>query len=427
MDRWEPVLAGALAERAWRTVEAIAAALPEVHARRGAGATLADGWAGTALLWAELERTRPEALPGEASSEDVLARAMEDVAARPYGPDLYEGFSGVSWAVARQEPEEGWAPDEDPLGEVDSALEAFLSRRPPSRDYDLIRGLVGIGVYVLERAPRPVALRCFEQILAQLTETMERRDGGLTWWTPPELLTLPQREAFPKGYYNLGMAHGVPGVMALLALAHARGVGARARVQELLEGATEWLVAQRLPSGERGLFSWVSAEHEPRRSTRCAWCYGEPGTALALLSAGRALGRPEWEALALEGARLAAVRPLEHTGVIDAGLCHGASGLGHVFNRLYQATGEPWLREAAVTWLTRALDMAVPGEGVGGYRAFEALPAQEPRWSALPGVLGGAAGVALALVAGATASRPRWDRMLLADCVDPRAWARQRA
>jgi hypothetical protein len=417
-DTWEPVLEGALAERAWRTVRTIAAALPAAHEQSGAGAALVNGWAGTALLWAELERARPELLPEGTSSEDTLARAMEEVAAHPYGPDLFGGFSGVAWAVARQEPEEGWGPDEDPLGEVDSALETFLSRRPPTRDYDLIRGLVGMGVYALERAARPAAARCFEQLLAQLTETAERRDGGLTWWTPPELLTPFQPDAYPRGGYNLGMAHGVPGVVALLALALARGVGERARTRQLLVGATEWLAAQRLPPGETGLFSWVIAEPEPRGPARCAWCYGEPGTSLALLAAGRALGRPEWEALALEGARLAAVRPLEHTGVNDAGLCHGASGVGHVFNRLYQATGEPWLREAAVTWLTRALDMAVPGEGVGGYRAWEKLPGQEARWSAVPGVLTGAAGVALALVAGATARAPRWDRMLLADCVE---------
>ena len=419
MDSWKPVLEGALAERAWRTVETIAAALPLAHEQQGEGPGLAGGWAGTALLWAELERARPEALPEGVSSEDTLARAMDEVAAGTYGPDLYAGFSGVAWAVARQEPEEGWGPGEDPLGEVDSALEAFLSQRPPSRNYDLIRGLVGIGVYALERAPRrPAAARCFEQLLAQLAETVERSGGGLAWWTPPDILPPLQRGMFPEGYYNLGMSHGVAGAVALLALAHARGVGESARTRELLEGATAWLAAQRLPPGEAGLFSAVIAASEQRQPSRCAWCYGEPGTSLALLAAGRVLGRPEWEALALEGARLAAARPLERTGVNDAGLCHGASGIGHVFNRLYQATGEPWLREAAVTWLTRALDMAVPGEGVGGYRAYESRPGQGAQWGALPGLLEGAAGVALALVAGATSRAPRWDRMLLADCVE---------
>lgn len=46
----------------------------------------------------------------------------------------------------------------------------------------------------------------------------------MTWWTNPAWLIPETREKCPRGYYNLGLAHGVPGVIGLLGRACAPGV-----------------------------------------------------------------------------------------------------------------------------------------------------------------------------------------------------------
>jgi hypothetical protein len=122
---------------------------------------------------------------------------------------------------------------------------------------------------------------------------------------------------------------------------------------------------------------------------------------------------PAWECEALSIAWRASQRPPKQSGVVDAGLCHGAAGLGHLFNRMYQATGESWLAEAARSWFARALAMRRPGQGIGGYAAW--LPGDDGAltWVADPSLLTGAAGIALALLAATTAVEPAWDRMLL--------------
>jgi hypothetical protein len=99
-----------------------------------------------------------------------------------------------------------------------------------------------------------------------------------------------------------------------------------------------------------------------------------------------------WEQRALTIARRAAARPEEDCGVADAGLCHGAAGLGHLFNRLHQASGDAALAAASERWFARALAMELPGE---------------------PGVLVGSAGVALALFAATGEEEPVWDGFLL--------------
>ena len=103
----------------------------------------------------------------------------------------------------------------------------------------------------------------------------------------------------------------------------------------------------------------------------------------------------------------------DRTGVVDAGLCHGAAGLGHIFNRMYQATGETWLLKAATFWFKRTLDLRLPGEGVAGFLCYWRDDNKKPQWIEEVGLLQGAAGIALTLLSAATSIEPKWDRILL--------------
>jgi lantibiotic modifying enzyme len=153
----------------------------------------------------------------------------------------------------------------------------------------------------------------------------------------------------------------------------------------------------------------------PIRPARTAWCYGDPGIALALLAAGRAAGEPAWEREALALGHAIARRPPEICHVEDAGLCHGAAGLGHVLNRLYQATGDPELLAAARAWFERAFTYWEPGRGIGGFLAYTPPEGDFDRlvWNEDPGFLTGSAGIALTLLAATSDVEPAWDRLLL--------------
>jgi hypothetical protein len=250
-----------------------------------------------------------------------------------------------------------------------------------------------------------------------LDATKTEVDGGFTWHTAPNLLPQWQRELHPEGYFNLGLAHGVPAVIALLGQANALGVHAP-RSLTLLEGAVAWLLAQKNPEGSGSCFATIVSPRYAQETgpSRIAWCYGDLGLGVALLWAARSVGRGDWEAEALAIARLAAKREVAKAGVRDAGLCHGAAGNAHIFNRLWQATGEELFREAALTWFEETLALRQPGLGLGGFRAWmpgpEAKDNPEP-WVDAEGLLEGAAGIGLALLAAVTPMEPQWDRMLM--------------
>src|SRR5262249_1772121 len=103
---------------------------------------------------------------------------------------------------------------------------------------------------------------------------------------------------------------------------------------------------------------------------------------------------------------------VERSGILDAAFCHGSCGLAHIYNRLYQATGDEELAKVARFWYQRTLELRRPGSGIGGYlAAVNGVSGTE--WIEDPRVLTGAAGIALALLAAPCALDPAWDRMFL--------------
>lgn len=418
---WHSLLQGDLAARALEAVDAIAAALPYAPIEPPVAVSpegtiawrcsLASGRAGQALFYAY----RSLASGDEGAADlalDLLDQATDGAAAVPMSESLLSGFPGIAWTAEHLEGRIFEA-EGDPQLEVDEAILSLLSRSPWPGEYDLINGLVGLGIYALERGPRPSAVRCLERIVDELALGAERGAEGAAWFSPPGRLSSFKLAAYPKGLYDLGTSHGIAGVIALLAAACRAGVRTET-ARPLLDQAVSWLLARELASDRGFRFPHFFHPEVVPRPSRLAWCYGDVGIAAALLFAARAVGEPSWETRALDVALAAAEPGARAATVQDAGLCHGAAGLGHLFNRMFQATGKEPLAKAARSWYERAFAFREPGLGVGGFRSWATGRDGVSDWRDDPGFLEGAAGVGLALLAAVSPVEPAWDRLLLA-------------
>jgi len=383
---WTPLLTGADADRAREAIAGVARALREPDPAWQVGASLANGDAGLAVFYAYLGDIDTAAA--------CIERAIDAAARTPMVASLHHGYAGIAWAtehlVGRVIAAE---PGEDLNADIDVALRDALDD-----NYDLLTGAIGIGVYALERGPVARDLRA--RVVAQLAALAQRTPHGVSWLTPPALLDPDVAAEFPRGVVNLGLAHGVPGAIALLA-----ACGDEPTARELLDGAVRYLLAQRLPTG--GFPDLAGVTHP----ARLAWCYGDLAIASALVLAGDRAGRAEWTRAGLDLARATIPRAPETTGVRDACLCHGAAGLGLMYARL--APHAPELAAAATRWFREALALRRPDSPVGGFEPVVNAADHVPLGDTSVGLLTGAAGVALALHAAIGSEPPAWDRVLL--------------
>lgn len=417
-SRWKPLLEGELAERARLAIDEIALALRDpppaseservaITQRRIDEGSLGRGRAGYALFFGYKSLCE-----GDAEARKVCASFVEEaiqaVASTQMSPSLFVGFTGIAWVTDLLN-QEVFRSTEDPNEEIDEAL-LYALDSDRRKDYDLISGWVGIGLYGLRRLPRPSATKLIERVVDRLDESAHLTPEGTTWFTDPQLMPPLAREKYSRGVYNLGVAHGAGGVISLLGSCCAHGV-AVTKAKNLLDGAIEWLLAQEIEGDPRCLFPSVVA-NESGEASRSAWCYGDPGLAAALLVAGRGAGEPAWETEAARIGRAVARRPPELCGVNDATLCHGASSLAHLLNRLFQITGDAEMGEGARRWFERTLAMHDPGAGVGGFRTWRAGGDEDAKWIDQPGFLSGAAGIGLALLGAVSAVSPKWDEVL---------------
>ncbi|MFI9845149.1 lanthionine synthetase C family protein [Nonomuraea sp. NPDC051941] len=314
------------------------------------------------------------------------------------------------------------------LDSLDATIAADVRRRvedaharidaghlPAVAEYDVIRGLTGLGAYLLRRDPDGEALRAVLEYLVRLTEPV--KDHGETlpgWWSPSSPDGRPHPD-FPGGHANFGLAHGIAGPLALLGLAARRGITTPGQLKAMLR-ILEWLDQWRNDTGTGPRWPyWINRNHlraghrELHGPQRPGWCYGTTGLARAQQLAALAMGDTPRLNMAGHAVAQALADPAQRAATADVSLCHGHAGMAHLTTRVianaYPATAThlrtltPVLLEEVLPPRTEPQDVVTAL--LGG--------------TAGPALLEGAAGVALAILAPAAGTLPHsgWDTCLL--------------
>ncbi|MEM6794334.1 MAG: lanthionine synthetase C family protein [Acidobacteriota bacterium] len=425
-EPWAPLLGEEERAQATETLIEIVGGLEEFFRLRpvfdhgfpsgSAELSLGTGHAGLALLFLEAEKVLGEAI-SEGTGDRILSETLESLPLVTPSPSFFYGYPGVAWLVAHLERRGLIEESPDALDAIEEALLGTLKDPPRDRAvHDVVLGLLGIGIYALERYPKGRSGEIAGRLLDVLEAAALKTPEGLCWQATPEQLPAGDRKKF-KSYLSPGVSHGVAGVAGFLGGCCALPE-LEARAMPLLEGAFSWLLAHSAPFENGANFPLLIRPNGQRRAAPHAWCHGDPGISAVLHRAARSAGREDWqreiEVLAKRSAR---VRDLEEDRG-DPGICHGSAGRAHLYSRLYHATGDADFGQAARFWLQEALAVRSPGVGLAGYSG-ELLPNVEPAKGlyrsapSAPGLRCGVAGVALTLLAAIDAQDPSWDRAFL--------------
>jgi hypothetical protein len=288
---------------------------------------LAQGDAGLALMYGCFDACFPDQGWDRVAHEWVerASRGAEAVERLPGG--LFEGLSGLAFTVDflsrggrryRNLLEHLHDCVVEDVRTQCAALDEELAAGAVSfLAWDAIAGLTGMGAYLLRRGDHGNLIPIVDRLVMLTHDTQ----GLPSWHTSPAMSSKWMLDAYPDGHLNCGLAHGIPGPLALLSLAVLEGVAAPG-LEATIDRIASWL-SLHCVSDACGV-NWPSAVPlvrdadrltvgtcEGLAGTHAGWCYGSPGVARALWLAGRARRNAAYGALAL-------VQLSENEGLISA-------------------------------------------------------------------------------------------------------------
>ena len=408
---------------------------PIYGASMWSGGSLSHGLAGTAMLYATLEKIDSSF---QSATHNHLSGAVQQLSWNPRA-GLMGGVAGV--LAATQEASDGG----QRYGNVRGKLAKWLANAQSKlvaeyasslRDgvhwnaYDLMNGLSG-SLRVLLDEPSAEAETVTKETASYLCSRILARStsGHPGWWVPADLQpTADDAESYPYGDLNLGLAHGMPGVVSALVSVGETQV-LTPEIEDALTFASRW--ALRWIQTEGNTRYWparVPAEFDndpaaaPSFFTRAAWCYGTPGVAISMMRAGRLLGDSELTERATEALLSHLDLPEAEWRLDGPTVCHGYAGVVQVLYRCWRITRDARLRtlanRLAETLTTTMADLEAPfvfqhwvPDSPDGWRS-----ATKHRHLNCAGLLEGAAGVACVLLAVSDSAEPDltadWDRIL---------------
>lgn len=307
---------------------------------------LPSGMAGVLTMSARMYQLYPTRARAERAAR-MVEHLVDWIGSCSLHSGLWAGLAGILYAFE-------YARSVDPvlLGEhldtvaefveeMDDVLVHFLGREPYEHRFDLISGQCGLGAYALMRTDVTAARRLFAAAEQALLDVAARDGTKGCWRTQPRHVADRGSEQQKRdGRFDLGVAHGSPGVIGLLAHGLRLGI-ATERSAALLDDCLQWLKAQEDSTLKFSRFQVMlnaSDPPAPPKWSRLAWCYGDLGVAAMLASAADSRQDPGlaqwWRALA----EFRIGQPATSYLIADHGLCHGAAGVLHIIRSL-QAHG----------------------------------------------------------------------------------------
>ena len=333
--------------------------------------------------------------------KDKLNGLIQSVEVYPGDASFCEGISGVCYLLSIISSREDYGVD---LGkEVDEFVCMSLDSYMKRNKYEFLYGFVGLGQYLLADIKKH--FNELKMILDYLDTNKKEMRDGYAW---------SSISSYNEEEINLGLSHGMASILVFLSKIYTSKIFEMysSKILELIDGGVEYLLSQQQDVNiYHSFFPYCSSFDMPKKMTsRLGWCYGDLSVGIALSIIGNLTGNERALNCADKVFTYAAIyrRDLEFNLVNDPGLCHGASGIAALFNRMWWNTGNNVYKDAYDYWIKMTLCMANKEDGLAGYTYHS--------WSMRPTkgthLLEGISGIGMVLLYYLHNIEPEWDECL---------------
>ncbi|BDD04579.1 lanthionine synthetase C family protein [Aureibacter tunicatorum] len=241
---------------------------------------------------------------------------------------------------------------DDYLEDIDPYLYKNMLYLIEQNDDDLLNGALGIGVYFLNRNLKEY----IDPLISYLDKTKVNTVSGLMWeYSKPDDMD--------NKVINFGLSHGIAGKIFFLAKCYSIGIN-KEKCFALIDGAVNFLMNnQQKQESVESCFpntilssDFFSNKHTPQNS-RLAWCYGDLGIWYTLYFTAKVLNDESLKASATKGLlKTGQRRSLKKNKVVDAGFCHGSSGIFYIFYKMWYETNNKEFLDISNYWLNETMN-----------------------------------------------------------------------
>jgi len=339
---------------------------------------------------------------------EALERILQAIEKGFSHPSFSTGLAGIHWTFKYLGRKGFISPEEaDSLTGLTPMFEKYARQQFKSGEYDVLHGalgmLVALDIMTPEgygpAVPSPVKslIRLTKKELSRLTVDMGR--DSIAWET-----TNPVRN---YKELNFGLAHGIPSILLVLSWIF-RITGDHAVLTGLIEPGVNYLLNNSSVSLDDLSFFPVRIKNgKAQVPSRMAWCYGDPGAAMALIQIAGNCSRTDWQSIAISILEKASHRLTdENTRVSDACICHGSAGLGLLYYAAGLKSGYELFFDTARTWIRTTIDFADLTNSRSAYLFKRNSNGYLPNYSLLEGI----SGTGLTLMAMLDGELPGWEK-----------------
>jgi lantibiotic biosynthesis protein len=327
---------------------------------------IGQGLLGNLFFLAEMDNLFPNDKFAYFSKEILKIGINRDSIMQVNEPGLWSGLSGVCLSIKAVSKD--YTRYDNLIKEINNMQKLIIRQKIISAkynlyihdvhmtDYDLMEGIAGILIYLKDEKDRDNELKLLfdeaVEYLINLCGEFEHGDIRIpNWYIPSKNQFLKSEEkAFPEGNFNLGISHGITGVLSSLVMCIEDYHDIHS-IKSAISFLSDWLIENVTGGGDclywkkkLSLTSYKKGDSDYQDSLNFSWCYGDLSVARVLWKAGKALKNDDYKDFSMR-IFTASFKEMKKYNLVSSTYCHGIAGILHTVIEMSEDTKIPLFKE----------------------------------------------------------------------------------
>lgn len=324
-------------------------------------------------------------------------------------PTLAGGLCGINWLLEHLVKEEFIDFNLNELYEdSDDYLNNYMIHFIQNKNYDYLHGALGIANYFLNRNTIKTTnylINFIKGLAAIASEDKEKEAFGFK--------SIITNTGNPFWAYNFCLSHGMASIIYFLQKCLLFDpFKCEKEIYMLLIGLQNFFYKNQNDMTHYNSYfpTWLDNVNGVNNA-RIAWCYGDVGIGVTFINYGVNHSNVKNIVYGTEILTKTLTRKDVITEkIVDAGICHGSSGLSMIYERAYALTKKKEFLKASDYWLNIALNQSDHSDGICGYKSYAGA---ERGFINETGLLEGISGVGLVFLSKLDKNLGNWKNILM--------------